>query len=346
MLACTARLKARTWQCWQTHASLITCVLCFQSLVIPEKFQHILRVLNTNIDGRRKIAFAITAIKVKSHLCFMLHFLQVTRMHLSMFVAQLLLRVSVVCQTFIITLTCLSFCLSGLRVLADVTPMLSWGRPTSTSTRGLESWLMRRWGEPAVCRHTLRVDGYRIVSEGNVVALQEVLDCVNRWCESGTLKVLNRVRLESCWLEHIHTRLAQSINLSRDVLLKLSVQTESFSYINHAYFLPAASKLFHVGFLIAQIAAAVWWINDIINFWLWTNNTCHWLEVLKTKNVNKQQRVTASLNLSWCWFSHSGAVTFQQEVDHVRLPRRVVLFIGYLITRPGEHALLLKTSVK
>nr|XP_023395971.1 40S ribosomal protein S18 [Loxodonta africana] len=33
------------------------------SLVIPEKFQHILRVLNTNIDGRRKIAFAITAIK-------------------------------------------------------------------------------------------------------------------------------------------------------------------------------------------------------------------------------------------------------------------------------------------
>uniref|UniRef100_A0A8C1PQJ9 Small ribosomal subunit protein uS13 n=1 Tax=Cyprinus carpio TaxID=7962 RepID=A0A8C1PQJ9_CYPCA len=27
------------------------------------KFQHILRVLNTNIDGRRKIAFAITAIK-------------------------------------------------------------------------------------------------------------------------------------------------------------------------------------------------------------------------------------------------------------------------------------------
>ncbi|ETE69180.1 40S ribosomal protein S18, partial [Ophiophagus hannah] len=33
------------------------------SLVIPEKFQHILCVLNTNIDGRRKIAFAITAIK-------------------------------------------------------------------------------------------------------------------------------------------------------------------------------------------------------------------------------------------------------------------------------------------
>lgn len=38
----------------------------FQSsnLVIPEKFQHILRVMNTNIDGRRKIMFALTAIKV------------------------------------------------------------------------------------------------------------------------------------------------------------------------------------------------------------------------------------------------------------------------------------------
>ncbi|NXA57515.1 RS18 protein, partial [Nothocercus julius] len=40
-----------------------------QSLVIPEKFQHILRVLNTNIDGRRKIAFAITAIKVSAVPC-------------------------------------------------------------------------------------------------------------------------------------------------------------------------------------------------------------------------------------------------------------------------------------
>ncbi|XP_050647631.1 40S ribosomal protein S18-like [Macaca thibetana thibetana] len=42
------------------HAT--TCAAAM-SLVIPEKFQHILRVLNTNIDGRRKIAFAITAIK-------------------------------------------------------------------------------------------------------------------------------------------------------------------------------------------------------------------------------------------------------------------------------------------
>uniref|UniRef100_A0A8D1KU25 Small ribosomal subunit protein uS13 n=1 Tax=Sus scrofa TaxID=9823 RepID=A0A8D1KU25_PIG len=33
------------------------------SLVILEKFQHILRVLNTTIDGWQKIAFATTAIK-------------------------------------------------------------------------------------------------------------------------------------------------------------------------------------------------------------------------------------------------------------------------------------------
>ncbi len=37
----------------------------FQSLVIPDKFQHILRVMNTNIDGRRKVPFAMTAIKVR-----------------------------------------------------------------------------------------------------------------------------------------------------------------------------------------------------------------------------------------------------------------------------------------
>ncbi|XP_068952551.1 small ribosomal subunit protein uS13-like [Petaurus breviceps papuanus] len=33
------------------------------SLVIPKKFQHTLRVLDTNTDGRHEIAFAITAIK-------------------------------------------------------------------------------------------------------------------------------------------------------------------------------------------------------------------------------------------------------------------------------------------
>ncbi|XP_013394920.1 40S ribosomal protein S18 [Lingula anatina] len=43
------------------------------TLVLPEKFQHILRVMNTNIDGKRKIAFAMTAIKGigrrYSHVC-------------------------------------------------------------------------------------------------------------------------------------------------------------------------------------------------------------------------------------------------------------------------------------
>ncbi|KAK3873673.1 hypothetical protein Pmani_026125 [Petrolisthes manimaculis] len=33
------------------------------SLILPEKFQHILRLMNTNIDGRRKVMFAMTAIK-------------------------------------------------------------------------------------------------------------------------------------------------------------------------------------------------------------------------------------------------------------------------------------------
>merc|ERR1712191_9669 len=33
------------------------------SLVLPQKFQHILRILNTNIDGRIKIMFAVTSIK-------------------------------------------------------------------------------------------------------------------------------------------------------------------------------------------------------------------------------------------------------------------------------------------
>lgn len=38
-------------------------ILIFQSLVIPDKFQHILRIMNTNIDGKRKVMFAMTAIK-------------------------------------------------------------------------------------------------------------------------------------------------------------------------------------------------------------------------------------------------------------------------------------------
>jgi len=32
------------------------------SLVIPEKCQHILRIMNTNIDSKRKIVHSLTAI--------------------------------------------------------------------------------------------------------------------------------------------------------------------------------------------------------------------------------------------------------------------------------------------
>lgn len=35
-------------------------------MVIPEGFQHILRVLGTNIDGKQKVMFALTAIKVRT----------------------------------------------------------------------------------------------------------------------------------------------------------------------------------------------------------------------------------------------------------------------------------------
>jgi len=42
---------------------LLTFYLVLQSLVIPEKFQHILRIMNTNIDGKRKVGIAMTAIK-------------------------------------------------------------------------------------------------------------------------------------------------------------------------------------------------------------------------------------------------------------------------------------------
>lgn len=39
----------------------LACLL-LQSLHAPEEFQHILRILNTNVDGRKKVMFALTAI--------------------------------------------------------------------------------------------------------------------------------------------------------------------------------------------------------------------------------------------------------------------------------------------
>ncbi|THH04202.1 hypothetical protein EW145_g5695 [Phellinidium pouzarii] len=46
--------------------SVIHIVYCTMSLVLPEahqQFQHILRLLNTNVDGKRKIMYALTEIK-------------------------------------------------------------------------------------------------------------------------------------------------------------------------------------------------------------------------------------------------------------------------------------------
>lgn len=37
--------------------------ITLQSLVANEDFQHILRVLNTNVDGKQNIMFALTSIK-------------------------------------------------------------------------------------------------------------------------------------------------------------------------------------------------------------------------------------------------------------------------------------------
>ncbi|ONM51623.1 40S ribosomal protein S18 [Zea mays] len=37
------------------------------SLIAGEDFQHILRLLNTNVDGKQKIMFALTSIKGVGH---------------------------------------------------------------------------------------------------------------------------------------------------------------------------------------------------------------------------------------------------------------------------------------
>jgi len=47
--------------CFITDSVIFRYVL--QSLVANEEFQHILRVLNTNVDGKQKIQFAMTSIK-------------------------------------------------------------------------------------------------------------------------------------------------------------------------------------------------------------------------------------------------------------------------------------------
>merc|ERR1711935_1195494 len=46
------------FSCWSCTKKIFK-----MSLVCPEKFQHILRVMNTNIDGKTKIMYAMTSIK-------------------------------------------------------------------------------------------------------------------------------------------------------------------------------------------------------------------------------------------------------------------------------------------
>ena len=46
------------------HNHLICCAfLTRRSLVAGEEFQHILRVLNTNVDGKQNVMYAMTAIR-------------------------------------------------------------------------------------------------------------------------------------------------------------------------------------------------------------------------------------------------------------------------------------------
>ncbi|KAL0786778.1 hypothetical protein Bca101_003024 [Brassica carinata] len=45
------------------YSTVCHTIECTTSLVANEEFQHILRVLNTNVDGKQKIMFALTSIK-------------------------------------------------------------------------------------------------------------------------------------------------------------------------------------------------------------------------------------------------------------------------------------------
>ena len=48
------------YECIHSNEHALTSL---QSLVNQGEFQHILRVLNTNIDGKQKIVYALTAVK-------------------------------------------------------------------------------------------------------------------------------------------------------------------------------------------------------------------------------------------------------------------------------------------
>ncbi|CAM6087191.1 unnamed protein product [Calypogeia fissa] len=51
------------WSLERSHPGGELCHFSIMSLIAGEEFQHILRVLNTNVDGRQKIMFALTSIK-------------------------------------------------------------------------------------------------------------------------------------------------------------------------------------------------------------------------------------------------------------------------------------------
>jgi Ribosomal protein S13/S18 len=57
-LPCIASL----WPACYRATNLLLC-LPAQSLIAGEEFQHILRVLNTNVDGKQKVMYAMTSIR-------------------------------------------------------------------------------------------------------------------------------------------------------------------------------------------------------------------------------------------------------------------------------------------
>ncbi|CAM6095972.1 unnamed protein product [Calypogeia fissa] len=52
-----------SWSCYRLIWIVDMGFVSSTSLIAGEEFQHILRVLNTNVDGRQKIMFALTSIK-------------------------------------------------------------------------------------------------------------------------------------------------------------------------------------------------------------------------------------------------------------------------------------------
>ena len=56
-------LRCSGWKFTKQGSALHVGRAALQSLVATDNFQHILRVLNTNVDGKQNIMYAMTAIK-------------------------------------------------------------------------------------------------------------------------------------------------------------------------------------------------------------------------------------------------------------------------------------------